>query len=132
MIVIPGNNILYCDVDDTCISWNPTQEELDTRGIEITCPVSMTLMEDGTVRSSGTWTQRIVPHRVHIEQIKKHKARNHTVVVWSAGGVEWATAAVKALKIEQYVDVVISKPMWVLDDLPASEFMPKSKWLKDE
>lgn len=132
MIVIPGNTTVYVDVDDTCIMWSPTQEQLDTRGIEITCPASMTLMEDGTVACTGNWTEKLVPHRVHVEQIKKHKARGHTVVVWSSGGVEWAEAAVRALKIEQYVDVVIAKPMWVMDDLPASEFMPKSKWLKDE
>lgn len=132
MIVISGNNIVFCDVDDTLVKWAPTQEELETRGIDITCPKSMVLNDDNEVVDSGSWTQMLVPHRVHIEQLKRHKLRGHTVVVWSAGGFDWAEAVVRALKLEDIVDLVISKPTWIYDDIQPSEFMPKPYWLKDE
>jgi len=132
MIVIPGNLTVYCDVDDTLCMWKPTPEQLEARGIEIFCPNSMITMEDGTVANAGGWSAHIVPHRAHIEQLKKHKMRGHTVVVWSQGGFDWAEAAVKALKIEYLVDVVISKPMWLIDDIKPVEFMPDPLWLEDK
>lgn len=66
-------------------------------------------------------------HLPHVETIKDFKARGHTVVVWSAGGSEWAEAVIEALELEQYVDLVISKPDWFVDDKPASSFMSESK-----
>jgi len=132
MIVIPGNNIVFFDVDDTLILWSPTQEQLEKYGIDITCDKSMIPNWKSEPVPSGVWITRIVPHNVHIEELKKYKMRNHTVVVWSAGGYNWAKIAVKALKLEDYVDLVISKPTWIYDDLSAAEFMPKNRWLKNE
>lgn len=133
MVVIPCKQIVFFDVDDTLVAWDATPEQLEERGIEIICPGSLVSVdEDGTQGFAPEWKQLILPHRKHIEQLKKHKMRNHTVVVWSAGGWDWAHAAVKALKLEKFVDLVISKPTWTYDDLPASEFMPKSQWFKDE
>lgn len=66
-------------------------------------------------------------HAPHIEMIKDFKARGHSIVVWSAGGAEWAESVVIALKLEELVDLVISKPDWFIDDKKASEFMDESK-----
>lgn len=134
MIKIPGDRICYFDVDDTLVMWNPTKEELDERGICITCPGSYVIVDKETneVSLSDPWTERLLPHRKHIEAIKKHKARGHTIVVWSAGGVDWAEAAVKALGLEQFVDLVVCKPSWAYDDVTAAEIITKIQWLKDE
>lgn len=131
MIVLPSDNGVFCDVDDTLVMWSPTQEEREKYGIDVLCPGSNILKEDGTLSVGPSWTERLVPHFTHIEQLKKHKARGHFVCVWSAGGWEWAQAAVKALGLENYVDLVISKPTWTYDDLQAEEFMPKSKYMKN-
>ena len=66
-------------------------------------------------------------HVPHVETIKDFKARGHTVVVWSAGGAEWAEMVVKALDLTDVVDLVISKPDWFVDDKPSSMFMSESK-----
>ncbi len=131
MIVIPGDTIVYVDCDDTLIFWSSTPEELETKGVDFMCEGSL-VSRHGQVRSVETYTVRLVPHRKHIEQIKKHKARGHTVVVWSQGGFSWGETVVRTLGLEAYVDLVIAKPLWLYDDLPASEFMPKNKWMKDE
>ena len=56
-----------------------------------------------------------------------HRSRDHTIVVWSAGGYKWAEAAVKALGLTKFVDVVMCKPSWIYDDLdPGGVFMPKT------
>jgi phosphoserine phosphatase len=58
--------------------------------------------------------------------MKSHKFRGHTVIVWSAGGVEWAKTVVTALGLENYVDLVVAKPKWYYDDLQSHEFLPAS------
>lgn len=129
MIVLPSDNSVHFDVDDTLVMWNPTQEEKEKYGIHVTCPGSKILHHTGVISESPSWVEFLVPHFTHIEQLKKHKARGHFVCVWSAGGWEWAEAAVKALGLEQYVDLVISKPSWTYDDLQAEQFMPKSQYM---
>lgn len=132
MFVMKCNQTVFCDVDDTLVMWNTTPEQLAEYGVEVTCPISTYYDEDGEQKTIEGWKQMLLPHRYHIEQLKKHKMRGHTIVVWSAGGWDWAEAAVRALKLEQYVDLVLSKPTWTYDDLQPSEFIPKPQWQKDE
>jgi FMN phosphatase YigB (HAD superfamily) len=109
------------DVDDTLVKWSPTPEEIAMKGI------TMEFTDvDGNVLST-----KIVPHSVHVEQLKKHKIRKHTIGVWSAGGSLWAKEAVKALGLEPYVDFVISKPTWCYDDKTPNEYIPPSQYIKD-
>lgn len=146
MKVLACSQPTFFDVDDTLIMWSrPAHDDPDA--IEITCPASRTLRgllelsEDGALTPEvpllemvevGTWTERVKPHKKHIEQLKLHKSRGHTIIVWSAGGWEWAEAAVRALKLEKFVDLVLEKPLWCYDDLQPSEFIPKPIWMKDE
>lgn len=112
MKIIKGDKIAYFDVDDTLVHW----------GIKEGSPevwVSYGLFKE---------SYRMTVISENVEAIKLHKSRNHTVVVWSAGGYEWAAAVVKALKLEKYVDLVICKPVWYYDDLPAEKFMTNRKW----
>lgn len=67
-----------------------------------------------------------LPHLEHIALIKQFSSRGQKIVVWSAGGVEWAVQAINLLELEPYVDLVVSKPAWFIDDLPSSEFLPES------
>lgn len=130
MIVLPCNQTVFCDVDDTLVMWSATQEQLDAHGVSITCPGSYAII-DGELVQSPSWTEKLLPHFAHIEQLKKHKARGHTIIVWSAGGWDWAKVAVQALGLEQYVDLVISKPTWSYDDKNPEDFIPKSQWMKN-
>lgn len=102
----------FFDVDDTLLLWG--------RGIE---------GRRVTVKYNDLVSESAVAHEAHITKLKQHKARGHTVVVWSAGGSEWARQAVELLGLEDYVDLVIEKPMWLYDDLQPSQFMPRADWL---
>ena len=117
MRIIPCVCPTYYDVDGTLIKWNPSPKEVEKHGIEF---------------KNGNLSMIIVPHRVHIEQLKRSKIRGHTVIVWSAGGYQWAADVIKALKLEKYVDVVIEKPTFVWDDLQPEQFMHKSSYLEDK
>lgn len=125
MRVVKCNQPVYIDVDNTLVMWDDLTPEDKANGIAITCPISKAFTEEGNEVEVEPWTELLVPHKAHIEMLKQHKLRGHTIIVWSAGGWEWAEAVVKALQLEKYVDVVLEKPMWFYDDLKSSEFMPE-------
>jgi hypothetical protein len=52
-------------------------------------------------------------------------ARKQPIIVWSAGGWEWALRVVQELQLEEYVHCVMSKPAWYMDDLTAEEILPE-------
>ena len=134
MIVINSDPVIYFDVDDTLVIWHAASEDQQKYGVEFTCPGTRYIDDDtGKMKQYPSYKQILIPHQKHIEQLKKHKARGDKIVVWSAGGWEWAESVVKTLGLESHVDLVISKPTWFYDDLPAEEFMHKISncWVKD-
>jgi hypothetical protein len=132
MIVLPCNQVVYFDVDDTLVYSSPTAKQLQDHGIQVEAPLANYIDDSGKfVESSGTNKRMIVPHRAHIDQLKKHAMRHHTIVVWSAGGEKWAAAAVKAMGLEQYVSLCICKPQWCYDDKQPQDFIPKPQYLED-
>lgn len=110
MKVIETNNLVCFDVDDTLVMWDiPESRE----------------HEAITFNSFG-YPCRLLPHHKHIELMKQFRARGHTVIVWSQGGYEWALAVVKKLGIEDCVDVVMTKPKWIVDDLPPAAWTSRT------
>lgn len=117
--ILPSDKTVFFDVDDTLVKWGCSAEEMEKEGL--------------IFENYGT-NEVLVPHKVHIEQMKKHRSRGHRIVVWSAGGWEWSREVVRVLKLEKYVDVIMSKPAWIYDDLPSSAFIPESTriWKRDD
>lgn len=66
----------------------------------------------------------VSPIDENIEFLKSLKARGHYIVVHSNNGWQWAEEVIKALKLEEYVDEVKTKPTKVVDDEPASAWIP--------
>lgn len=105
---------IYCDVDDTLLMWNiPDNKYPSHKWV--------------TVEYEG-FSQKLVVNTEVVEALKKHKARGSTVIVWSLAGSGWAEAAVKALGLEEYVDLTLEKPWILYDDLDPGEFLPNPKW----
>ncbi len=116
MKVLTSDNVAMCDVDDTLVTTDYTPDQFhDT--ITVTC---------------GNNYIRVLPIQKHINLLQNFKGRNFTNIIWSQGGWEWAEAVVKALELEPYVDLIICKPKWYIDDLPCQEFMGKRTFLLDE
>lgn len=79
-----------------------------------------------TVTDPDTGTKhRVVPHKRHIDYLKKSMGRGRFVVVWSANGYAWADAVIKKLGLELYVNQVMTKPTVYFDDVPADKFMQR-------
>jgi hypothetical protein len=117
MIKLDNNNVIFFDVDDTLIHWSyPPEREGEALDIGI----------------NGSLLQgRVVPHRVHIERLKRYKIIGAKVVVWSRSGWDWADAVVKALQLEDYVDIVMSKPKIYYDDKTSDQFMGEHRYFED-
>ena len=120
---IEDGPITYFDVDDTLVMWEPIDPESESTEEAI-------VFKDPN-NNSNVYLR---PHRKHIRLLKRHALSGHKIVVWSAGGSDWAESVVKTLGLENYVTLVVSKPTWYYDDLPANEFLPghSRKYFKDK
>ena len=110
MQVVENENMVCFDVDDTLVMWNIPP------GREGEC----------TLFNNFGFAEWLLPHKPHIELLKSFKVRGQFVVVWSQGGYQWAREVVKHLGLEEYVDLVMSKPKWIVDDLPPSAWTKRS------
>jgi hypothetical protein len=114
MKTIKNEMNVYFDCDDTLVMWGETKQR--EKCIIITDPY------DGA-------QHYLLPHAGHIKVLKDRKARGATIHVWSASGYMWAEAVVRALKLEKYVDFVLSKPVMYVDDLQAHEILGERLYL---
>ncbi len=114
MFTCKAGRTAYFDVDDTLMEWQ-TCSKHDENAVQ--------------VRNNGHifYKKAIWPN---IEGLKDHAHAGHIVIVWSKGGVEWATAVITALRLEHYVDIVLTKPDWYYDDQPASSWFPERQFKK--
>lgn len=76
----------------------------------------------------GKFIQHVTPIQINIEALKRHKCYGQTVIVWSRSGHKWAEAVVRALRIEDYVDYCMTKPLFYYDDIPAEKWMGEPRW----
>lgn len=102
MFKIPPGPVAYFDVDDTLLMWDMPKVSREDEIISVTC--------------RGREQKRHI-NVFNLDLLIKMAQSGHAIVVWSAGGSDWAEAAVKALNIEQYVDVVTAKPTYYIDDV---------------
>lgn len=113
MITIKNNKIAYFDVDDTLIN--------HFIGIPFDEKEHLNL-NNGEIQY---W--KITRNEGNIRALKHYKQLGFTIVVWSLGGYSHAQAAIKALGLENSVDLCMSKPDVYIDDKCASEWMNGKK-----
>jgi hypothetical protein len=67
-----------------------------------------------------------------VDLLKEMKGRQRFIIVWSAAGAQWANTIVEALGIEDYVDLILTKPLGYVDDQKAEDFMKNHIYLAPE
>ena len=117
MQIIENEQVIFVDCDDTLVMWDDTFRQPGDNKIEVFDPND----------SSNNY---LTPNEKHIDLVKKHKGRGYFVVVWSAAGYAWANSVVNAVKLNDYVDIVMSKPVKYMDDLTANEILGTRVYLK--
>lgn len=110
--ILKYENAVFCDVDETLVCWVDTSKPHEL-------PLDMLRIKD----PYEAVTNHVVPHWPNIKVLKSKRMRGSEVVVWSANGWQWARAVVEALGLQDYVDVIMSKPGCYIDDKPAEAFM---------
>jgi len=118
MIKIENEQVYMFDVDDTLVMWNGDCKKPSDNKVAISDPY------DGI-------EVFLRPNFRHIKLLKQMHGRGRFICVWSAGGVKWAEAVVKALHLESFVHMVTTKPMGYVDDLPVEQFMKNHIYLPD-
>lgn len=114
MTVFEYENTLMVDVDETLIT------KVD--------PSNMNGGFFPLAYGEDMWFFKQCPDNIAL--MKHHKVtRGFGIIVWSANGKEWAEKVVKHLKLEQYVDMIMTKPTKYLDDKDVNEWMPSRIWL---
>lgn len=103
--VLKDGNVFACDVDDSLVMWQvPDDYEESKYGPLVRFDFN-------------GHTDYLLPNYHAIEHLKKLKLRNYAIVVWSAGGSEWANLVVQTLNLNKYVDLIMPKIKEHLDDV---------------
>lgn len=109
MKVFPNRPTVYFDVDKTLV-FSTTVDGVDEYHIKNGMKIAI---------NGHEW----LVHIEHVNLLKDFAARGHTIIVWSAGGSDWARMVCEALGIEGLVDACMPKPFWYIDDKKSEEFM---------
>jgi hypothetical protein len=104
------SELVWCvDVDDTLVIWGADKHLHPT--IDFVEPHSKDEI-------------KVVVNLNNIRLLKEKKARGCFIVLWSQGGWEYAAEIATALKLNDFIDIVMTKPTGIIDDLHPSEWMP--------
>lgn len=93
---ISNHHIVCYDVDDTLVFWCERENSLPL------------LIEPNRV---PVWA-----NKAEIERLINLKKIGYVVIVWSRTGATWAERVVRHLGITDYVDLVMEKPLFMVDD----------------
>jgi len=114
MKVLNTDNAVFFDVDDTLVMWEKCSKY--KKKVKVVCP-------------NTSVKEKLFINSDHVKLLKKMKGKGRTIVVWSHGGYAWAEAVVKALELEDHVDMVMTKVEDYVDDLKLDEWCAKNIYL---
>lgn len=102
-VILASDDCIFFDVDETLVFWKTDQDSTD-------------IVIQAVDPYMGGQYVKLVPHQRHIDLLKRNHGQGRTIVVWSAGGVYWAESVVRALGLESYVSLILTKPKAYVDD----------------
>ncbi len=101
--------VVFVDIDDTLIMYNITEMHFNK--------VITVEFVNGNVT--------VIPHLPNIELVKKMYRLGYHVTVWSHSGTAWAELIIKSVGLTNFVNVIMTKPHYYIDDKEASSFMTR-------
>lgn len=124
MIVIPNEQLIAVDIDDTLVHLLP--EMVDPYGDRLEAAYTDFTLQDpyGILR-----TMSFQVNWPNVNIVKRGHARGHRYFAWSVAGVKHAVAVIAALEMDQYFEFVCSKPRQYIDDKDVTEWIGSRTWL---
>lgn len=116
-VVLDSDDLIFFDVDETLVFWRTDEDPSDViiQAIDV-------YLDDKVIN--------LVPHERNIALLKRNFGQGRTIVVWSMGGALWAESVVKALGLEGYVSLIMSKPKMYCDDIDMKDWGCSRMYLK--
>lgn len=124
----PSDRNIMWDCDDTLVMWDVPNLPYELMSFED----QVMMDKDDIVAVKDPYASKpgedpvyinLRKHHKHIKLLKDHHARGFSNIIWSAGGYEWAQEVVNALQLNDYVDIIMAKPLKYVDDLKAEEIL---------
>lgn len=112
MKAIKNHKVITCDCDDTLILWDKSEY----------------VSQPKVVISYAGYNSEVVIHQKNRNLLIKLAKLGYSIVVWSATGYDWAIEVVKALQLEDYVTLCLTKPSYYLDDKEATTWIGERLW----
>lgn len=114
--VVKNETVVWVDLDNTIAMWNnPTEPGFGKFSIEY-----------------GGRELYLTPHEPNIDLVKEYKNRGYFVIFHSANGYGHAARIIRALKLENIADLVMTKNIKVVDDKHPSEWMGALVYLPED
>lgn len=110
MKLVKNVKLLYVDTDDTIALWDGSTYDNNLPLIEVETETGIT---------------NLYTHVKNIKLIEKFYKLGYGIIVWSQSGAPWARAVSKTVGIDDMVTSYLTKPQYIMDDLPNSAWMPK-------
>lgn len=117
--LVENEHVYMFDVDDTLILWDDEIHAPGEGRIAVVDPYDKI-------------TVYVKPHTRHVKLLTQMKGRGRYVVVWSAAGAKWAQAVVDALGLDHSVDLILTKPIGYVDDLPVDQWMKNRIYIQGD
>lgn len=118
MQIIRSESTVFVDIDDTLVT--AYKSDSRNKAVKIEDPLN-----------PGIYLKMSV-HEPMVRLVKEESHRGSFIVIWSRGGHEWATSVIKALDLQNYVNIVMSKPMVYFDDTPIEKWLTYRVYLEPE
>jgi hypothetical protein len=131
MYVMEDGQTAYFDVDNTLVLWEKDINKV-IYGPLSKDTVSVEELESYIKVNLNGFNFYFRPITVHVNQLIQQKLKGLRIVVWSASGASWAEAVIKALKLSDFVDVILTKPNFYYDDRKADHFMKNYYFFAEE
>jgi predicted phosphatase len=119
MVIIKNENVDPFDVDGCLVIHQAASLIPESEKIEVYDAVTKNLV---IVRIN----------RPMVRLLRESASRGSFVIVWSRGGYQWAADVVKALGLQDYVNLVMSKPLAYFDDMPVEKWLPHRVFIEPD
>ena len=121
MIVIPNENLIAVDIDDTLVHLLPDTLDFDRDRLAADFSIKDPYEVLRTMDFKINWP--------NVNIVKRGYARGHRYFAWTVAGIKHAVAVIAALEMDQYFEFVCSKPRQYIDDKEVAEWIGSRTWL---